>query len=88
LKYFGFNIYLHKFLSSDEDRYLHCHPWPSISFIINTGYYEYIPKYHHKFVRNESRDLICLRRYPIFPIFRSAECIHKIELIKDKNDNE
>jgi len=34
-------IYLHKFLSSDEDHELHDHPWgTSVSLILTGGYYE------------------------------------------------
>ena len=29
-----FNIYLHKFLRSDDDRALHDHPWPSLSLVL------------------------------------------------------
>lgn len=35
-----FNIYLHKFLRSDDDRALHDHPWRSLSIILRGGYYE------------------------------------------------
>lgn len=39
-----FNIYLHKFLGSDDDRALHDHPWASCSIILKGGYLEHIPK--------------------------------------------
>jgi hypothetical protein len=35
-----FNIYLHRFNHSDEDRALHDHPWISLGWILNRGYYE------------------------------------------------
>lgn len=35
------NVYLHKFLRSDDDRALHDHPWPFWSFILNRPYLEY-----------------------------------------------
>lgn len=38
---FPFNIYLHKFCRSDDDRALHDHPWPWWSFIIWGSYIEY-----------------------------------------------
>ncbi len=28
------NIYLHHFLHDDDDRACHCHPWPSLSFML------------------------------------------------------
>lgn len=36
-----FNIYLHCFLRSDDDRALHDHPWPWMSFIIRGSYTEH-----------------------------------------------
>jgi hypothetical protein len=35
-----FNIYLHRFNRSDEDRALHDHPWVSVGWILNRGYNE------------------------------------------------
>lgn len=35
-----FNIYLHHFLRDDDDRALHDHPWPSLSFLLEGGVYE------------------------------------------------
>jgi hypothetical protein len=36
-----FNIYLHHFLRSDEDRALHDHPWPNVSILIEGSYIEH-----------------------------------------------
>jgi hypothetical protein len=36
-----FNIYLHQFLRSDDDRALHDHPWWNISFILKGEYTEH-----------------------------------------------
>lgn len=35
-----FSIKLHKFMRGDEDRCLHDHPWPFITFILTKGYWE------------------------------------------------
>ncbi|CPT99198.1 Uncharacterised protein [Mycobacteroides abscessus] len=35
------NVYLHKFLRSDDDRALHDHPWWFISLILKGGYTEF-----------------------------------------------
>lgn len=35
-----FNIYLHQFLRSDDDRALHDHPWWNLSWVLSGGYYE------------------------------------------------
>lgn len=37
------NIYLHKMLRDDDDRGLHDHPWPFITFILWGGYIEVQP---------------------------------------------
>lgn len=34
------NIYVHKFLRSDNDRHLHDHPFDFITFLFHRGYYE------------------------------------------------
>jgi hypothetical protein len=36
-----FNIYLHHFLRSDDDRAHHCHPWLSLSLILAGSYTEH-----------------------------------------------
>lgn len=36
-----FNIYLHKFMRSDEDRALHDHPWVNLSILLEGEYVEH-----------------------------------------------
>jgi hypothetical protein len=38
-----FGVYLHHVLLSDDDRVLHDHPWPFVSFILAGGYWEHTP---------------------------------------------
>ena len=38
-----FNIYLHHFMRSDDDRALHDHPWPNISILLQGEYLEHRP---------------------------------------------
>lgn len=38
-----FNIYLHHFCRSDDDRALHDHPWCNLSILIKGEYLEYLP---------------------------------------------
>ena len=38
-----FNIYIHRILHDDDDRALHDHPWPSLSFMVDGEILE-----HHK----------------------------------------
>ncbi|MDD2878559.1 MAG: hypothetical protein PHZ23_15175 [Acidiphilium sp.] len=37
------NIYVHRFLQSDDDRALHDHPWPSVSVLLDGQYLEHLP---------------------------------------------
>ena len=62
-----FNIYLHNFFRSDDDRALHDHPWWNVSILLRGEYKEH------------TRQRIYLRRAPVV-VFRSAVCAHRIEL--------
>lgn len=63
-----FNIYLHHFLRSDDDRALHDHPWWNVSILLKGEYIEHLPG-------NKRRRLCapCVK-------FRGAESAHRIEL--------
>ena len=61
------NLYLHKFLRSDDDRALHDHPWWFVSIILKGGYYEH------------SRHGIALRTAPSIA-YRPATHTHRVEL--------
>jgi hypothetical protein len=71
-----FNIYLHHFLHDDEDRALHDHPWPSISFLLQTGYYEVIGIPSRKVWRREGS-----------VTFRHAATPHRIVLDRRQMDD-
>ncbi|TQV82816.1 hypothetical protein [Aliikangiella coralliicola] len=64
-----FNIYLHCFNRSDDDRALHDHPWWSLSILLKGELIE------HTFnsVRHIPR---------LLPIIRSAKLAHRLELVK------
>jgi len=82
---FGFNIYLHHFLSSDEDRALHNHPWKwNISILLSGFYLEHVPVNTDDWILHKNRDKIVKKRYPFIPIYRNERSIHKIELIDNK----
>jgi len=38
-----FNVYLHKFMRSDDDRALHDHPWWSLSLLLKGQYVNHTP---------------------------------------------
>lgn len=67
-----FNIYLHHFLRSDDDRALHDHPWWNVSLILTGGYSEHTIAaggVSHR-VRYEAGNLR----------FRHARFAHRVEL--------
>lgn len=66
-----FNVYLHQFLRDDDDRALHDHPWVSMSYVLETGYWEHLP---------QGRKL----RLPGSIIFRRAIAAHRIALLRDE----
>ena len=64
-----FNIYLHRFGRSDDDRALHDHPWYSMSILLKGEMIEH----SFKGIRHIPRWL---------PIFRTAKFAHRLELVK------
>jgi hypothetical protein len=64
-----FNVYLHHFLRSDDDRALHDHPWWNVSILLRGEYLEHMP------------GGVVKRRRPGVPVLRSAEAAHRVELI-------
>jgi len=64
-----FNIYLHCFTGSDDDRALHDHPWWSLSFLLKGELVE------HSFSGKK-------HIYKYLPVVRSAKFSHRLELIK------
>jgi hypothetical protein len=40
-----FNVYLHHFMRSDDDRALHDHPWINLSILLDGSYIEHTPRY-------------------------------------------
>lgn len=75
------NIYLHKFLRSDDDRALHDHPWASMSFLLTGSYLEEVPADPVKWVENGDRRTVKHLRKRWRPYFRGCEAIHRVELI-------
>lgn len=64
-----FNVYLHKFCRSDDDRALHDHPWYSVSFLLRGEMLE------HSFAgKRHIRWML--------PIFRTAKFAHRLEIVK------
>ena len=72
-KRFRFNIYLHRFVRSDEDRALHDHPWWSISILLKGLIWEIYQDQQGNHSANYN-----IRRF--IPLFRPATHAHRIIL--------
>jgi hypothetical protein len=64
-----FNIYLHHFLRSDDDRALHDHPWINMSLLLDGEYIEVTPK--GRFWRRKGHFY-----------FRMPKALHRVELLQ------
>ena len=64
-----FNIYFHRFMRSDEDRALHDHPWPSMSIILDGGYWEHMQGREEPVWREQGQISV-----------RSGSALHRVEL--------
>lgn len=62
-----YNLYLHRYDGSDDDRALHDHPWRSISILLWGRIAEVTPTGEHRVL-------------PWLPKFRNAEYTHRIVL--------
>lgn len=76
-----FNIYLHKFCRSDDDRALHDHPWMfNVSILLTGEYDEENPANPKEWPRDLSRKK--LRRKRFIPYFRWGRSPHRVQLIE------
>lgn len=72
-----FNIYLHQFIRSDDDRALHDHPWWNVSVLLDGEYIEHTMPQGGVNVR---------QRYGAGDLkFRTAKYAHRVELIDGKS---
>ena len=67
------NVYLHRFIGSDDDRALHDHPWPSLSILLKGTLFEI-------FSKNGSRMHQSRRIRRGVPVFRRATFAHRLVL--------
>lgn len=75
------NVYLHKFSGSDDDRALHCHPWPSVSFLLKGRLME-IYECSQWTLQAERLPFEDARFVPRFwPVFRRATHKHRLILL-------
>lgn len=98
-----FNVYLHRFMRSDDDRALHDHPWWSLGMILSKGgkYWEHLPDMSMDYVGywfegdeklttrwEKFRTSIKVLRHRFQPVLRRADHIHRVELLKDEAGKE
>ena len=69
-----FNIFIHKFLKSDEEP-LHNHPWSYFTYILSGGYREHI-------LNPETNECVIYDRKPGFFQKVGADHVHRVELYK------
>lgn len=77
-----FNVYLHKFLRSDDDRALHDHPWLfNMSILLTGSYIEEKPANRKDWPKDMERARIKRRRF--IPYFRWGKAPHRVELMQE-----
>lgn len=71
------NVYLHKFSGSDDDRALHDHPWPSLSFLLKGKLREF-----YRVGERGNLKLNAVRSIKRFrPVYRSSQHAHRLDLL-------
>jgi len=91
-----FNIYLHKFCRSDDDRALHDHPWCNVSFVLKGEYLEIVPDSATRTYKGVRRYINAtdgklhanhtgILRRPFRPVFRFAKQPHRVMLFGYSN---
>lgn len=71
LQRFGIAVRIHVIHRSDNDRYLHDHPWDFMTIILRGGYYE---------VQGAQDGFVACWHYPGTVLFRRATTFHRLVL--------
>lgn len=80
-----FNIYLHHFLRSDDDRALHDHPWWNMSILLKGSYIEHVPENPKAWFERGDRHIKKLFRKRGAFYLRKANSVHRVELRRGYN---
>jgi len=80
-----FNIYLHHFLRSDDDRALHDHPWPNVSILLTGSYVEVLPATP---ARPNGALLTTRLRQRFAVVARGPRAAHRVSLLRDEMGRE
>ncbi len=73
-----FNVYLHQVLRSDDDRALHDHPWPSLTWMLAGSYTEVTFRYPRAWRVDGA--LVRKRREAGAVVVRGARTAHRLEV--------
>lgn len=76
----GMNLRVHHILTSDNDRHMHDHPWPSTSIILAGGYWEILPADQSQDPALDETHRIRVWRGPGTVTSRKATDRHLVEL--------
>lgn len=71
---------VHEFLRSDNDRALHCHPWPSTSIVLVHGYIEMLPLSQDQDPMSDPKHYVLMQRRPGDIVHRAARDRHRVIL--------
>ena len=78
-----FNVYLHQFIGSDEDRCLHDHPWWSVSFLLKGNIVECYHQNRKHWEHLPGQINMVRKIIRFLPYIRSALHKHRIVLRSD-----
>lgn len=84
-----FNIYLHKFCRSDDDRALHDHPWLfNCSILLKGSYLEHrFKQRNNEYVRSTLPGTFKRDRRALSCVFRWGKSPHRVQLIQQPDSN-
>lgn len=78
-----FNVYLHHFLRSDDDRALHDHPWVNVSIVLSGSYVEVMPTQDDDPGGWRTFMLTRLRQRGSM-VLRRPSAAHRVSLLRDE----
>lgn len=89
-----FNVYLHNFWRSDDDRALHDHPWMNLSWLLVGEYDEVLPgismvdETDPHFTKRDPAFHLRARRREGDAVLRLPSAAHRVALLKDARGRE
>ena len=80
-----FNIYLHHFMRSDDDRALHDHPWINVSVLLRGSYLEVTPRHprHYPEILSTRLTMRSADHWRLRFAARLPSAAHRVALLTD-----